>query len=122
GLEALSSVLSELDKQFADFLGNNLKDVMAAAKIDGHAHIINDSLKELSVDADLRLKIPDDFGFHGFLRIRELSSDNTPVGCLKGYDKATEVILGAKDVSLSWLSPDLRANLDGKFIFKAQNG
>ena len=122
GTEALSSVLAEADKAFADFAGSNLSKVMAAAKVEGHAHIIGDSIKELTLDADLRLKIPDDFGFHGFLRIRELNSDNTPVGCLKGYDKATEVILGAKDVSLSWLSPNLRANLDGKFIFKLQNG
>ncbi len=122
GVQALSSVLAEADKAFADFLGSNLKEVMAAAKVDGHAHIIDDSLKELSLDADLRLKIPDDFGFHGFLRIRELSSDNTPVGCLKGYDRATEVVMGAKDVSLSWLSPKLKANVDGKFIFKALNG
>ncbi|MEQ1842659.1 MAG: hypothetical protein ABL994_19850, partial [Verrucomicrobiales bacterium] len=120
--EALSSALSEIDKEFSDFLGSNLSDVMASAKLDGHAHIVGDSIKELTLDADLRLKIPDDFGFHGFLRIRELSSDNTPVGCLAGYDKATEVVMGAKDVSLSWLSPKLKAGLQGKFIFKAQNG
>ena len=134
--EAIDSVFAQVNQTLRDLLAQSLSSVsdgftnmddgggqgapsgvMAAGRIDGYAHIVGDSLSELRLDIKAKLKVPDEMKLNAYLRIRELNSENTAAGCLPPGGKATEVTLGAKDVNLDWISPDMKANVDGKFTF-----
>ncbi len=134
--EAMDSVFAQVNQTLRDLLAQTLSSVsdgfenmsdgggkgtpsgvMAAGRIDGYAHIIGDSLSELRLDIKAKLKVPDEMKLNAYLRIRELNSANTAAGCLPKGGNATEVTLGAKDVNLDWISPDMKANVDGKFTF-----
>ncbi len=112
----VSEVASELSNEIIPFQ-DKVKDVMGAGKINGYAHINGDDLKLLRLDVYAQLKVPSDMEFHGYLQVKELDSENTPTGCLPPGGKATEVTVGAVDVAIKWISPDLRANVMGKFTF-----
>lgn len=139
--EAMDSVFAEVNHALRDLLAQTLSSVsdeftnfsdgggqgtpsgvMAAGRIDGYAHIVGDSLSELRLDIHAKLKVPDEMKLDAYLRIRELNSSNTAAGCLPPGGKATEITLGAKDVNLDWISPDMRANVDGKFTFGENPG
>ncbi len=134
--EAIDSVFAQVNQTLRDLLAQTLSSVsdgftnmddgggqgapsgvMAAGRIDGYAHIVGDSLSELRLDIKAKLKVPDEMKLNAYLRIRELNSENTAAGCLPPGGKATEVTLGAKDVNLDWISPNMMANVDGKFTF-----
>ena len=56
------------------------------------------------------------FRSNAYLIVKELNSDGTET-CSTGGGPATEVTLGAQNVDLDWISPDLRANVEVKFSF-----
>jgi len=91
---------------------------LGAGQISGHAVINDDSLRLLRIDAKFQLKIPDEFELHAFLEIKELDSENTAPGCLPASGKATEVTIGAIDVDLDWISPELRCDIQVKFTLE----
>lgn len=119
--ELLSQVVSGVEDKFNEFLGDAGAS-MAGSKIKGHAHIKDDSLSELRIDLSLKLKAPDEMTFNAFIQIKELDSENTPAGCLPKGGLATEVIVGAKDVSLEWAYKGLRLNIQSKFVFNGGIG
>jgi len=55
--------------------------------------------------------------FNAYLQIKELDSDGPP-SCTITSGKAAEVTVGATDISVDWISPDLRASIGGKFSFQ----
>ena len=57
--------------------------------------------------------------FNAYLQIKELDSEGTPTECLDADGKATEVSMGADDVAIEWISPDLRASVNAKFTFSS---
>jgi hypothetical protein len=89
---------------------------MATANIDGYAKVRNDSLTELRLDLKVSMSVPDEMKAHVFLVIRELSSENSPSECLPKTGKATEVTMGAKDISVEWLFPDTTVSIQAKFL------
>jgi hypothetical protein len=111
----ISQSLAQLDNSINKCLGD-VSDVIGAGKIDGHALIDGDSLKELRIDGHFKFKVPDDMELDAFLLIKELGSDGSS-GCSSSNAPFTEVTIGADHVPLGWISSDLKANVEAKFTF-----
>ena len=94
---------------------------MGHGEINGYAHIKGDSLNLLRLDGHFQWKVPDTMEFKAFLQIKELTSDGS-ASCSVPGGKATEVTVGATDVAVKWISPDLRASISGKFSFVTSPG
>jgi hypothetical protein len=114
----IETVLGGVDKKLTAFLGG-ASQVMAGAEAKGKAHIREDSLTDLRLDLIVELKASEKMKAHVFVEIKELNSDNTPGGCLPPGGMGTEVTLGAKEVALEWLYPDLTVSFDTRFQFDA---
>jgi hypothetical protein len=113
--ELIGQSLAELDNTINKALGD-ISDTIGAGQINGHALIVGDSLKCLRIDAKFQWKAPDAMEFNAFLQIKEIDSDGTP-GCVSSNAPWTEVTIGATEVSLDWISPDLSCNVQTKFTF-----
>jgi len=111
----ISQSLAEVDNSINKCLGD-VSDVMGAGQISGHALINGDSLKELRIDGHFQFKAPDNIELNAFLQIKELDSDGS-AGCSSTAGPFTEVTIGATEVPMDWISPDLTANLQAKFTF-----
>jgi hypothetical protein len=119
--DIISETAQQLDNTLTPMLGD-LNSICGAGKINGYAHISDDSLKELRVDVYASLKVPSDMEFHGFLLIRELNSENYPSGCLPAGGKATEVTLGADKIPVKFANCDANIDTTVKFTFDGNNG
>lgn len=119
--DVVREVAGGLDDKF-DAMLDDLGATMATADIKGYAKIRNDSLTELRMDLKAQLNVPDEMKANVYLFIRELNSENTGSDCLPASGKATEVTMGAKDVSVEWLFPDTSINLNAKFSFTNEEG
>jgi hypothetical protein len=118
--DIIAKSLAQVDKSIDGFLGDVGK-AMGHGQINGYAHIKGDSLNLLRLDGHFQWKVPDTMEFKAFLQIKELQSDGTNK-CSVAGGKATEVTVGAPDVAVKWISPDLRANISGKFSFRTLPG
>ena len=113
----LQGYLAQFDDTINGLLGD-LDSVVGAGQLDGFAHITGDALRLLRIDASLQLKVPDDMEFKGYIQIKQLRSDGTgtcsygPAGTL-----STEITLGAFGVPVSWISPGMKLDVDGKVTF-----
>ncbi len=114
-LTMLSDLMQELDEEINGALGS-LSDSLGAGQLNGYAHISGDSLEELRIDGHFQWKVPDALEFNGYMIIRQLDSDGAE-GCSFEGGTANEVILGADDVSLEWISEGLKADVSTKFTF-----
>jgi hypothetical protein len=114
--QVISETAEELNSQFTKFLGP-LENIAAAASINGYAHINGDSLKEARVDLHARIEVGSALEFNGYLQVKELDSQGSPGCTYDGAATVTEVSLGAEDVQIGWISPDLRASIGTKFTF-----
>jgi len=112
----ISETAEELTQNFTQFL-EPLGSWAAAAKINGYAHINGDSLKEARVDLHTRLDLGTALEFNGYVQIKELDSQGSASCDYDGSKSVTEVSLGAEDVQVGWISPDLRASVYTKFTF-----
>jgi hypothetical protein len=115
--DLLSESLAGLGEKFESFIGEG-GGSMAGSGIKGSATVIGDSIHELRLDLNLNLKAPDDMKFHGYVHIKELDSESEGGGCLAPGEMATEITAGAKDVSVGWIYPDLKASIWGKFTLQ----
>ena len=113
--DIIREVVGGLDEKFEEMLGDAGAS-MATANIDGYAKVRNDSLTELRLDLKVSMSVPDEMKAHVFLVIRELSSENSPAECLPKTGKATEVTMGAKDISVEWLFPGTTVSIQSKFL------
>ena len=112
--DLISESLAKVDQSINKCLGE-VRDVIGAGQLNGHALINGDSLKELRIDGDFQFKVPDDMELKAFLEIKEMASDGSDGGCFTGGGRFTEVTLGAEKIPVHWLSPDLEADLEAKF-------
>jgi hypothetical protein len=82
-------------------------DSLAAAKIRGAPTFNGDALKKIRLDADVALNLGDEIKFTAYMQITELDSQSSPIECIPAGAPAAEVVIGARDVPLSWfgLSP-----------------
>jgi hypothetical protein len=112
----ISQSLAKVDDSINQCLGD-VSDVIGAGKINGHAIIVGDSLKELRIDGHFQFKVPDKMEFDAFLLIKELSSDGSGTACPSPTGKSHEVTIGATHVPVAWISSDLTADAEAKFTF-----
>ena len=75
---------------------------MFSAKLRGSPTFNGDSLRNIHLNADIQLKMPDKMNFTGYMNISELDSQSVPVACVPDGGPSAEVTLGAKNVPLNW--------------------
>jgi ABC-type transporter Mla subunit MlaD len=114
--EVIDEALGPIDDAINETLGD-IDKYLGAGSVQGSANFNGDSLKRLRLDGEFQFKIPDDMELHAYLEILcyESGDDFAASGCLEPGEKAVEVKLGATDVGVDWLSPDMRADMEVKF-------
>jgi hypothetical protein len=117
--ELIKSGLGPLDETIHGLVGN-LGAYVGAGSVDGYAHIQGDTLRRLRLDAMVQLKVPDEMKLQGYLEMLCYDSETTAggAGCLTPGQQVIEVKMGAIDVPLDWVSPDLRGDLDVWFAMQ----
>lgn len=114
--ELIQEALGPIDEAIDELIGD-VNDYVGAGSIDGYAHIEGDTLRRLRIDARVQFKVPEEMELQAYFEMLCYDSE-TDVGssaCLTEGDQQVEVKIGALDVPLEWISPDLRANLEVKF-------
>ncbi len=111
--DLISRSLVQVDNNFVQGL-DTLAQYFEVSRLQGHAEIQDESLRQLRLDGRFKLKVPEDMAFNAYLEIKELNSGNTPEECLYEGGVATEVKFGATDVELDWISDGLRADVGTK--------
>jgi hypothetical protein len=117
--KALSSAVQEIDEKINGAIGS-LGDSIGMGRVTGFAHINQDSLERLRLDALFQWKVPEEMEFEGFLDIKQRRSDGPSSQCGTANQDLYEVILGAMHVPVSWLGSDVKADVDVKFNILAQ--
>lgn len=110
--ELIKEALGPIDDAINGLTGDVNKYV-GAGSVDGYAHIQGDTLRRLRLDAKVELKVPDELRLQAFIEINCYDSSTTTgsSGCLAPGQQLLEVKIGAFDVPLDWISPDMRADL-----------
>jgi hypothetical protein len=114
-------LLTAQDGAFKNFKGpGQMSSSLLAARIRGAPEFNGDSLRKIRLDANINLKLPDDMTFNAFLEVKELSSANTPVGCIPAGSASAEVTLGANEVPLGWagIEGDPRVNVAARWTMQ----
>jgi len=75
---------------------------LLSAKIRGSPTFEGDSLRQIHLDSDIQMNLPDQMNFHAYMDIRELTSQSVALDCVPAGAPAAEVTLGAKEIPLSW--------------------
>ncbi|MCF7675477.1 MAG: hypothetical protein K9N23_17695 [Akkermansiaceae bacterium] len=111
--ELIKEALGPIDDAINPLLGD-VNAFMGAGSIDGYARIQGDTLRCLRLDAKVQFKIPEEMELHAYFEMNcyDSSSDVGSAGCLAAGTQAVEVKVGALDVPLDWVSPDLRADVE----------
>jgi hypothetical protein len=111
--ELIKEALGPIDDAINGLVGD-INSVVGAGSLDGYAHIQGDTLRRLRIDAMVELKVPDDLKLQAYFEMLcyDSETDTGSAGCLEPGEQVVEVRIGAVDVPLDWISPDLRANLD----------
>jgi len=113
--DLISQSLAEVDDTINPLIGD-VNAVLGAGRVNGYAHFNGDSLDEARIDVRWRWNIPEEAKFDGYALIRELNSkgDNT---CAAIAGTVTDVTIGALDVPVEWIAPDIRVDVAGRFSF-----
>ena len=117
--ELVKEALGPIDEGIASLLGDVSKYV-GAGSIQGYAHIQGDTIRRLRLDAEVELKVPDDLALKAYFEMNCFDSDSDVNGCVGEGERAVEVKIGALDVPLNWISPDLQANFEVRFSMQTQ--
>ena len=114
--ELIKESLGPIDDAINGLVGD-VNSYCGVGSIDGYAHIQGDTLRRLRLDAKVQFKIPEEMELQAYFEMNcyDSASDVGSAGCLAAGSQAVEVKIGALDVPLDWVSPDLRANLEVRF-------
>jgi hypothetical protein len=109
--ELIKEALGPIDDAINGLTGD-INSYVGAGSVDGYAHIQGDTLRRLRLDAKVELKVPDDMALQAYFEMLCYDSETTTgsAGCLTPGQQVVEVKIGALDVPLDWVSPDLRAD------------
>lgn len=120
--EVVSSTIGALEEQINPLLGT-ISDYMGSGEITGYAEFNGDSLRKLRLDAKMEFEIPEEMALHVYLEILAYTSEDNFVksGCIEPGEKMVEVRIGAKDVSVEWIS-ECKINLEVKLSLKDFDG
>jgi hypothetical protein len=114
--QLIQESLGPIDDAINELIGD-VNDYVGAGSIDGYAHIQGDTLRRLRIDAKVQFKIPEEMELQAYFEMLcyDSETDVGSAGCLAEGEQQVEVKIGALDVPLEWISPELRANLEVKF-------
>ncbi len=114
--QLIQEALGPIDDRINGLIGE-VNAYVGAGSIDGYAHIQGDTLRRLRIDAKVQFKIPEEMELQAYFEMLcyDSETDVGSAGCLAAGTQQVEVKIGALDVPLDWVSPDLRANLEVKF-------
>jgi len=112
--DVIATQLAEVDQSINQQVLGPMSDMIGSGRLTGYAHIEGDSLSLLRVDGLFRWKVPEEMDFKAYLQIKQLTSDNSG-GCIPPGETANEILIGADDVPLKWISPGLSGNVGVKF-------
>lgn len=119
--ELIKEALGPIDDAINGLVGE-INDVVGAGSVDGYAHIQGDTLRRLRLDAEVELKVPDEMKLQAYFEMLcyDSETETGSAGCLTPGQQVVEVKIGAIDVPLDWVSPDLRADLNVWFSMQTQ--
>jgi hypothetical protein len=114
----ISDTVGALEDKINPLLGE-VSNYMGSGEISGYAEFNGDSLRKLRLDAEMQFEIPEEMQLHVYLEILAYTSEDNFVdsGCIKPGEKMVEVRIGAKDVSVEWIS-ECKINLEVKLSLK----
>jgi hypothetical protein len=114
--DTLSDYLTQVDDKINGALGS-VSDKMGSGSLSGYAIFNGDALRKVRIDGEFEFKIPDETKLKAFLEINQYTSIDQPPGCLvlEPGQAYTEVEIGALDVGVNFIAPDLRVNVSVKF-------
>ncbi len=112
--DVIATQVAEIDQSINQEVLGPMSDMIGSGRLTGYAHIEGDSLSLLRVDGLFQWKVPEEMRFKAYLQIKQLTSDNTG-GCIPPGETANEILIGAHDVPLEWVSPGLSGNVGVKF-------
>lgn len=120
--EVVSSTIGALEEQINPLLGT-ISEYMGSGEITGYAEFNGDSLRKLRLDAKMEFTIPEEMALHVYLEVLAYTSEDNFVqsGCIEPGEKMVEVRIGAKDVSVEWIS-ECKINLEVKLSLKDYDG
>ncbi len=117
--DALTPVLAELDSSIDDMLGD-ISSKIGAGSLEGYAHFNADSLDLLHIDGEFQFNLDEPFILHAYLEIKELDSDGGSGSlCTAAGVDATEVTIGVKDFGLTFMSSEIRMDVETKFALNS---
>lgn len=116
---ALSEALASLDETLSGAT-DGITSVLKAGRVSGHAHIMEDALRKLRLEALLELDLAAaPLRFDGFIEYEQLDLVG-PGGCPSDSPSpanAGQVTVGMRDAPLEWLSPGLRGDVTASVGF-----
>ncbi|MCW1886810.1 hypothetical protein OKA04_18870 [Luteolibacter flavescens] len=115
--ELIKEALGPIDDAINGLIGD-VNAFLGAGSIDGYAHIQGDTLRKLRLDAEVQFKIPEEMKLHAFFEMNCYDSRSDGGGCVGPGEMQVEVKIGALDVPLDWVSPDVRADLEVRFTMQ----
>jgi len=122
--QLIKEALGPIDETINELIGD-VNSVIGAGSVDGYAHIQGDTLRRLRLDAEVELKVPDEMTLQAYFEMLCYDSETSTgtsgaTPCLQAGEKVVEVRIGALDVPLDWVSPDMRADLGVWFSMKTE--
>lgn len=120
--EVISDTIGALEEEINPLLGQISK-YMGSGEISGYCEFNGDSLRKLRLDAKMQFEIPEEMALHVYLEILAYTSEDNFVmsGCIEPGEKMVEVRIGARDVSVEWIS-ECKINLEVKLSLKDFDG
>lgn len=114
----ISDTVGALEDEINPLLGEISK-YMGSGEISGYAEFNGDSLRKLRLDAEMQFELPEEMALKVYLEILAYTSEDNFVdsGCIKPGEKMVEVRIGARDVSVEWIS-ECKINLEVKLSLK----
>ncbi len=108
----IKDTIGELESRINAFLGK-AGDYVGSGELQGFARINGDSLRQLRLDGNFQLKVPDEMQLRAYLEINVTTAEDDfePSGCVSPGQKAVEVKIGATDIGIDWLADNMRADL-----------
>lgn len=115
-LDQINGVITNAINEAGAFLDQTLtsfKDVLGlkAAEMRGYAVFSGDRMDQVHIDANIKMSIPDECSFSGYLDLIRYQVNAQGENCfanLPGED-VLDIKIGARDVSISMLSSELKA-------------
>lgn len=105
------------------------QDPLLAAHIVGTPRFVGDSLRQIHLDSDIQMNIPDPANplkFRATLDVHQRNAESGPVACVPAGESRAEVILRANRVPLTWVGvskaegamSDLTLTLEGRWTLQ----